>query len=126
MDIIAILIIMSTKYRSSSQPPLKVQELPPVAATMLKNSTADVLDQVAAQGAVAITRHDKPRAILLSVEQYERLTGAESNLLDELYEEYSGLLEEMQSPEQKAAAKRAFNATPEELGKAAVAAARRR
>jgi antitoxin Phd len=117
---------MATKYSSSSQPPLKVEELPPVAATMLKNSTADVLDQVAAEGAVAITRHDKPRAVLLSIEQYERLTGADSDWLNELHEEYRGMLEEMQKPEQKAAAKRAFNASPEELGKAAVAAARRR
>jgi hypothetical protein len=39
--------------------------------------------------------------------------------------EYGGLLDRMQGPEQRAAAERAFNATPEELGKAAVLAARR-
>ncbi len=118
--------IMGIKYSSSSQPLLKVQELPPVTATALKNSAADVLDQVTAQGAVVITRHDKPRAVLVSIEQYERMTGSESNLLNELQAEYRGMLERMQEPEQKAAAKRAFNATPEELGKAAIAAERRR
>ncbi len=122
----AILIFMANKYTVSTHASLKVQELPPVTATALKNSTADVLDQVAAHGAVAITRHDKPRAVLLSVEQYEHLTGAQSNLLNELHEEYRDMFERMQKPEQKAAAKRAFNATPEELGRAAVAAAKRR
>lgn len=90
---------------------------------MLKNSTADVLDRVAAGAAVAITRHDKPRAILVSIEHYERMAGSESNLLNELQEEYRGVLEKMQSPEQKATAKRLFQATPEELGAAAVRAA---
>ncbi len=102
---------------------MKVNELPPVTATALKNSTADVLDQVTAQGAVAITRHDKPRAVLISVEEYERMLGAESNWLADLQDEYRCLLDKMQEPAQKAAAERAFHATPEELGKAAVAAA---
>jgi len=44
--------------------------------------------------------------------------------LAKLHEEYLGVLERMQEPEQKAAAERAFNATPEELGQAAVRAAR--
>lgn len=116
---------MDTKYATSVHASLKVQDLSPVTSTALKNSTADVLDQVTAHGAVAITRHDKPRAVLISVEQYERMTGVESNWLTELHEEYQGMLEKMQKPEQKVAAKRAFNATPEELGKAAVAAVRR-
>jgi prevent-host-death family protein len=90
---------------------------------ILKNSTADVLDQVAVQGAVAITKHDKPRAVLLSIEHYERLTGAKSNLLNELQAEYRSVQEKMQEPAQKAAAKRLFEATPEELGAAAVWAA---
>jgi prevent-host-death family protein len=117
---------MGAKYSPAIANSPKLQELPPVSATVLKNSTADVLDQVAAQGAVAITRHDKPRAVLLSIEHYERLTGAKSNLLSELHAEYRGVLEKMQEPAQKAAAKRAFNATPEELGRAALAAARRK
>ncbi len=117
---------MATKYTIPHQAPLKVQELPPVTATALKNSTADVLDQVTALGAVAITKHDKPRAVLISIENYEQMMGVESHWLTELHEEYRGMLEKMQEPEQKAAAERAFNATPEELGKAAVAAALRR
>ncbi len=117
---------MSKPYSSSFQPTLKVEELPPVTATALKNSTADVLDQVVTQGAVAIMRHDKPRAVLVSIEQYERMTSVENSLLNELQAEYRGMLEKMQEPEQKAAAKRLFEATPEELGAAAVRGAQRK
>ena len=114
---------MSTVYQSPTTTVPRVQELPTITATELKNATADVFEQVAAKQAIAITRHEKPRAILLSVEQYETLTGQQPEWLEKLHEEYRGMLERMQGPEQRAAAKRAFNATPEQLGKAAVWAA---
>ena len=94
--------------------------MPSISATELKNATADVFEQVASRRAVAITRHDKPRAVLLSVKQYEALAGQRPDWLEKLHEEYRGMLDRMQGPEQRAAAERAFNATPEELGEAAV------
>jgi prevent-host-death family protein len=99
--------------------------MPPVTATALKNSTADILDQVTTQGAVAITRHNKPRAVLIPIEMYEQLTGGEASWLSELQAEYRGVLEDMQDPKQKEGAKRLFEATPEELGAAAVRGAQR-
>jgi len=123
---LAILFVMGIKYSTSSNVSPSVRELPPVTATALKNSTADVLDQVIAEGAVAITRHDKPRAVLLSIEQYERMTGEDAGWLTSLQEECRDMLDKMQEPEQKAAAKRLFEATPEELGAAAVRAAKRK
>jgi len=120
-----ILTQMSITYTTSHSPCPRLQELPTVTATQLKHSTADVLDQVSAGNAVAVTRHDKARVVLISVEQYNKLTAQESNLLSELRTEYRTMLDEMQSPVQKAAALRAFNATPEELGAAAVLGARR-
>lgn len=120
-----ILTQMSITYTTSHSPCPHLQELPTVTATQLKHSTADVLDQVSAGNAVAVTRHDKVRVVLISVEQYNKLTAQESNLLSELRTEYRTMLDEMQSPEQKAAALRAFNATPEELGAAAVLGAQR-
>jgi hypothetical protein len=115
---------MSTSYRNPSTPAPRVAEMPAISATELKNATADVFEQVAARRAVAITRHDKPRAVLLSVEQYEALTGQQNpDWLAKLHDEYRGLLDRMQGPKQRAAAERAFNATPEELGEAAVWAA---
>ncbi|MBJ7327664.1 MAG: type II toxin-antitoxin system Phd/YefM family antitoxin [Chthoniobacterales bacterium] len=113
---------MITKYTASGMAP-RVAEMPSITATELKNSTADVFEQVAARRAVAITRHDKPRAVLLSVDAYEALTGVRPAWLEDLHAEYRGMLDRMQGPEQRAAAERAFNATPEELGAAAVWAA---
>ena len=118
---------MSTSYNAPSTPAPRVAEMPTISATELKNATADVFEQVAARRAVAITRHEKPRAVLLSVEQYEALTGQQNpDWLEKLHEEYRGLLDRMQGPKQRAAAKRAFNATPEELGEAAVWAAQQK
>ena len=117
---------MSTVYQSPTTTVPRVQELPTITATELKNATADVFEQVAAKQAIAITRHEKPRAILLSVEQYEALTGHQPEWLEKLHEEYRGMLERMQGPEQRAAAERAFNATPDQLGKAAVWAAQQK
>jgi prevent-host-death family protein len=118
---------MSTSYKYDHTPAPRIQEMPSISATELKNATADVFEQVAARRAVAITRHDKPRAVLLSVEQYEALTGQQNpDWLEKLHEEYRGLLDRMQGPEQRAAAERAFNATPEELGEAAVWAAQQK
>jgi antitoxin Phd len=117
---------MSTAYPTTHTPAPRVQELPTITATELKNATADVFEQVAAKQAVAITRHEKPRAVLLSVEQYEALTGQRPDWLEQLHEEYCGMLDRMQGPEQRAAAERAFNATPQELGEAALRAAQQK
>lgn len=100
--------------------------MPSVTATELKNKTADVFDLVAAKRAVAIRRHDKPRAVLLSMEEYAALTGGGEPLwLEEIKAEYRGMLDKMQTPEHKAAVNRLFEATPEELGEAAVRGAQR-
>ena len=115
---------MSTSYNAPSTPAPRVAEMPTISATELKNATADVFEQVAARRAVAITRHEKPRAVLLSVEQYEALTGQQNpDWLEKLHEEYRGMLDRMQGPEQRAAAEKLFKATPEELGEAALWAA---
>ena len=118
---------MSTSYPNPSTPSPRVAEMPTVSATELKNATADVFEQVASRRAVAITRHDKPRAVLLSVEQYEALTGQQNpDWLEKLHDEYRGMLDRMQGPEQRAAAEKLFKATPEELGEAALWAAQQR
>ena len=117
---------MSTEYPSANIPAPRVQELPTITATELKNATADVFEQVAAKQAVAITRHEKPRAVLLSVEQYEALTGQRPDWLEQLHEEYRGMLDRMQGPEQRAAADKLFQATPQELGEAALWAAQQK
>ncbi len=116
---------MAKTYHPTSSPSPRLRELPTVTATALKNSTAEVLDQVSLGHAVAITKHDKPRAVLVSYDEYVSWKSGEEETFQSLLEEYRGVLQDMQSPKQKAAALRAFNATPEELGAAAVAGARR-
>jgi len=116
---------MFKKHSIPANPGSRVQELPTISATVLKNSTADVLDQLAPDRAVAITRHNKPRAVLLTVDHYDALLAGQTHWLAELHAEYRGMLAKMQSPEQRAGALRAFNASPEELGAAAVRAARK-
>jgi antitoxin Phd len=101
-------------------------EIPEVAATQAKNTFGELLDRVAASGAIAITRHDMPKAVLLSYEEFESLSNARSETLDTLSAKFEGLLERMQTPQAKKGMEAAFNATPAALGQAAVKAARRR
>jgi DNA-binding PadR family transcriptional regulator len=61
-----------------------------------------------------------------SVDELHALALAIGSKLDSLSEEFDGLLARMQTPEAKAGMKAAFDASPKRLGKAAVAAARKR
>lgn len=95
-------------------------DLPTVPATRLKNETGSILDQAAASGAVAITKHNATKAVLLSVAEFEALTRAATPELDELTDEFDALLQQMQTPRSKAGVAAAFDATGEDLGAAAV------
>lgn len=97
--------------------------IPAVAATKAKNEFGTILDKAARDGAVAITRHDTPRAVLLSYEEFESLTQARSRNLDSLSSEFDELLETMQRPQAKKAMEAAFKATPVELQRNALNAA---
>ena len=101
-------------------------EIPEVAATQAKNTFGDLLDRVAASGAVVITRHDMPKAVLLSFEEFESLSSARSETLDALSNKFESLLERMQTPAARKGMEAAFNASPEALGLAAAEAAQRR
>jgi antitoxin Phd len=97
-----------------------------VPATQLKNGFSTVLDRAMHDGAVAITRHDQPRAVLVSYEEFIALTRLRSPELGELTSQFDALLAGMQSAKSKKGAKAAFDATPAELGRTAVKAARKR
>jgi prevent-host-death family protein len=95
-------------------------------ATDAKKQFARVLELVLQGGAVVITKHDAPKAVLLSVDEFTALTKATEGPLDTLSAEFDALLARMQTPRARAGMKTAFAASPKELGKAAVAAARTR
>jgi antitoxin Phd len=95
-------------------------------ATVAKNEFGRLLD-VALQGrTVYITKHDAPKAVLLSVEQYNSLIDSPDFKLDTLSNEFDALLAQMQTPEARRRMTAAFSASPRQLGEAAVAAARKR
>ena len=95
-------------------------------ATDAKKQFGRVLEMVLRGGAVVITKHDAPTAIVLSVDEFNALTKATSRTLDTMSADFDAMLARMQGPKARARMKAAFGASPKELGKAAVAAARRR
>lgn len=99
-------------------------DVPSVPATRFKNEFGAVFEQATLTGAVAITKHNTPKAVLLSYAEFEALTRAGSPVLDELTDEFDALLDRMQTPKAKAGVAAAFEASPSELGRAAVKAAR--
>ena len=101
-------------------------DLPTIAATRAKNEFGKILDKATHGGAVAITRHDTPRAVLLDYDEFQSLVKARANALDDLGAEFDSLLVQMQTPKSKRAMNRAFHASPPELARAANAARKRR
>jgi antitoxin Phd len=96
-----------------------------MTATAAKNEFGRALDAVLQGGAVVITRHDAPKAVLISFQEYNALKEAGGAQLDRLTGEFDAMLEGMQRPASRAAMKAAFGASPKQLGRAAAAARKR-
>lgn len=101
-------------------------DVPTVAATRFKNEFGAIFEKAALGGAVAITRHDKPKAVLLSFAEFESLVKASAPALDDLNAQFDGLLARMQTPKASKGMAAAFKASPAELGRAAVKVATRK
>ena len=95
-------------------------------ATEAKNEFGRLLEQAIQGETVVITRHNSPKAVLISMDQFNALKQAPQLKLDTLSGEFDALLAKMQSPKARSAMEAVFNASPQQLGKAAVAAARKR
>lgn len=102
----------------------KLVDVPTVTASRLKNEFGSVFEQAAVEGAVVITKHDTPRAVLLSYAEFEALTASAMPALDDLSGRFDALLAAMQKPAAKNGVAAAFDASPDEMGAAAVKAAR--
>jgi antitoxin Phd len=100
--------------------------LPTVAASRFKNEFGAVFEKASLGGAVAITKHDAPKAVLISYPEFEALVRARVADLDDLSAQFDGLLARMQGPKARKAMAAAFEAMPTQLGKSATKAARRR
>ncbi|MEM1084751.1 MAG: type II toxin-antitoxin system prevent-host-death family antitoxin [Verrucomicrobiota bacterium] len=54
----------------------ELHELPTIPASEAKNRFGALLDRIASQGPVAIVRHQTPRAVLISIDEFELLRAA--------------------------------------------------
>ena len=97
-----------------------------VSATHAKNQFGRILERVIQGGRVVITKHDSPKAVVISMEEFRALSNAPRVEIETLTDEFDRLLARMQTPAARAGMKAAFHATPNELGRAALAAARKR
>lgn len=98
-------------------------DLPSVAATRFRNEFGSIFEKAALGGAVAITRHDAPKAVLISYTEFESLVKSRSPSLDDLGGQFDGLLARMQTPKVRKGMAAAFAAAPADLARAAVRAA---
>jgi len=112
---------LSDSYRSD-----RLGAASTVTATDVKNEFGRVLEKVLQGGIVVITKHDEPKAVLISVREFNALTNTNRMKLDTLSGEFDALLARMQTPAALSGMKAAFDASPKQLGKAAVAVARKR
>jgi prevent-host-death family protein len=94
-----------------------------IPATEAKATFGTLLDQVLGGGHVVITRHEVPKAVLLSYEEYTRLAGSTPSL-GALEAEFDALVARLQTQAAQRGLESAFAAAPRALGKAAVRAAR--
>jgi antitoxin Phd len=99
---------------------------PTVTATEAKNEFGRLLERVIQGDVMFITKHGAAKAVLMPVKEYDALSRATEIQLDSLTDEFDALLLRMQTPRARAGMKAAFHASPKQLGKAAVAAARLR
>src|SRR4051794_35319540 len=101
-------------------------ETPVFSASDAKNAFGRILDAAARAGMVTITRHDEPKAVILSMEEYRTLAGERESALDTLAGEFDALLARMQTPAARKGLKAGFDTAARELGRIAVKAARRK
>ena len=95
-------------------------------ATEAKHEFGRVLEKAIHGETVVITKHDSPRAVLMSIDQFKALQDAPRLKLNTLSNEFDALLERMQTPAARRGMSAAFDASSKRLGRAAVASARKR
>jgi len=101
-------------------------EVATVTATDAKNEFGRVLDTAMERGAVAITRHDNAKAVLLSLDEFNALVSGRERPLNLLREEFDAMYARMQGPKARTAVDKVFRMSGEELGQVALRAAQKR
>lgn len=115
------------KYRRETQ---RLKPFPSAltsfTATQAKNAFGSLLEAALRGDRIFITKHRSPKAVLMSMEEFNSLSESSTADLQTLTEEFDAMLARMQAPKARAGLKAAFAASPKRLGKAAVRAARKR
>lgn len=114
------------RQRNVSRPEKRRAAKASYTATEAKNEFGRVLEQAIQGITVLITKHDPPRAVLISIDHYQALKEAPRLKLNRLTEQFDTLLERIQTPKARRGMAAAFNANNKQLGKVAVVAARNR
>jgi hypothetical protein len=96
--------------------------LPSFSATTLVSAMQKVTSAVMTHGAVVVTRHDEPSMVLMSVNRYLQLEQAAEPNLDALTRQFDDMFAKMQGADALQGMADAFAMTPEQLGRAAIAA----
>ena len=123
LTILSVLDIMvDMKVRAKS----RQAAMTTVTATEAKTRFGPLLEAAIRGGSIVITKHDAPKAVLLSIAEFEALGGSRQPDLSALSAEFDSLAARLQTPGRRKALKSAFEATPRELGRLAVANYRRR
>lgn len=96
-----------------------------VSATSAKNEFGAVLDAAVQDGAVVITKHDAPKAVLVSIDRVSELLAKHEPNLEALAQEFDDMVARMRTSKARAAARQLFTAPPATFGEAAVEAAKK-
>ncbi len=91
--------------------------------TEFKERAREVIGLVGEHKAIAILRHKVPDAVLISASDYVEFMKLRRERLDFLGQRYDAMVARMQTPASAAGVNALFDAAPEELGRAAMAAA---
>jgi two-component system nitrogen regulation response regulator GlnG len=95
-------------------------------ATKAKNQMGQVLDRVMQGEIVLITRHETPKAAVIPMAEFEKLSRMTGERLSTLSRKYDAMLARMQAPAARRGMKAAFEASPKQLAQAALRFARKR
>jgi antitoxin Phd len=90
-----------------------------VTATEAKNKFGRLLERAIQGGVVVITKHEAPKAVLISMDEYSALCNAPESRINSLSAEFDSLLMRMQRPRVRHSMQAAFRASPKQLGSAA-------
>ena len=108
-------------HNSRGEEPVKI------SATLAKNKLGEVLDRVMQDGVVVITRHETPKAVLLSMDlEYAALLRRNANQTGRVDNRLRRDAHADADQKSRGGMKAAFNAPSKQLGKAALARARKR